>query len=110
MVRQATEIIRGVREALFWGCDLLSCVAPHPVILSTRLGTPGALCTLLLSPVYGPPLSDSTTVAGSVRYLEVVAVEAAVVEAAALLRRRHHSHLCCQSINLQTFATGEKKC
>lgn len=50
------------------------------------------------------------TVAGSVRYLEVVAVEAAVVEVAALLRRRHHSHLCCQSINLQTFATGEKKC
>lgn len=60
MVRQATQIIRGVHEALFWGCDLLSVVAPHPVILSTRLGTPGALCTLLLSPFYGPPLCDWT--------------------------------------------------
>lgn len=48
-------------------------------------------------------------VAGFAHYLEVVAVEAAVVEAAALLRR-HHFHLRCQSINLQSFATGEKKC
>lgn len=60
MVREATQIIRGVREALFWGCDLLGFLLPHPLILYTRLGTPGAFYTSLLSPFYSPPLSDST--------------------------------------------------
>lgn len=46
--------------------------------------------------------------AGSVPCLEVVA-EVGVVEVAALLPL-HPSHLHCQSINLQTIATGEKKC
>lgn len=60
MVREATQIVRGVREALFWGCDLLGFLLPRPVILYTRLGTPGAFYTSLLSPFYSPPLSDST--------------------------------------------------
>lgn len=47
--------------------------------------------------------------AGSVLCLEVVAVEAVVVGAAVRLRL-HPFHLHCQSINLQTIATGEKKC
>lgn len=36
MVREATQIIRDVQEALFWGCDLLSFLVPHPVILPAR--------------------------------------------------------------------------
>lgn len=106
MVREATQIIRDVQDTLFWGCDLLSVPVPHPVILSARLGMPGALYCL---PPFMDPFCLVQPVAGSVRYLEVVAVEAVVVEAAALLRR-HRSHLRCQSINLQSFATGEKKC
>lgn len=55
-----------------------------------------------------PPLVSLS--AGSVPCLEVEAAAAAAeVEAAARLPR-HLSHLHCQSINLQTIATGEKKC
>ncbi len=66
--------------------------------LSSYLGSPSfvpsAFATRFLS-------------AGSVPCLEVVA--AVVVEAAVQLPL-HPSHLHCQSINLQTIATGEKKC
>lgn len=47
-------------EALFWGCDLLHFLAPHPVIVFPRLGTAGAPYTSLLAPFHSPTLSDST--------------------------------------------------
>lgn len=90
---------------------VVTCLAfyCHIQSFSIHVKARQVLSTLHCCHPFTVPLCPILPVAGSVRCLEVVAVEAAVVEAAVLLRR-HHSHLCCQSINLQTFATGEKKC
>lgn len=64
-----------------------------------------SVVSLLLSFLFFTPHCLS---AGSVPCLEVVAA-GTVVEASALLPL-HLFHLHCQSINLQTIVTGEKKC
>lgn len=105
--RMVNELMWWSSVKLFLTALLLSPCVPFP-LMSGHVNSPPHLQCILPFFVLTAFTSHCLS-AGSAPCLEVVAVEAVVVEAAVQLPL-HLFHLHYQSINLQTIAMEEKKC